>query len=171
MAEFVRKYGYPDKRGRVDRLNFGGVHRVGERHLTTHLLLTTEGYDASRDLITDANGCVALMSESGEMAAGWAFNSLFEHWSRKHAKAAYVPSQCRIEPRRQYAYGHKVRLAQGTDSLHLLKALASGSVFYDPGIKLENASTDTPHSKPRSQFRIASKNISAIYEAVETVEL
>jgi len=171
MAEFVRKYGYPDKRGRVDRLNFGGIHRVGERHLTTHLLLITEGYDATRGLITDANGCVALMSESGEMAAGWAFNSLFEHWSRKHAKAAYVPSQCRTEPRRQYAYGHKVRLAQGTDSLHLLKALASGSVFYDPGIKLENASSDTPHSKPRSQFRIASKNVSAIYQGVETVEL
>jgi hypothetical protein len=171
MAEFVRKYGYPDRKGREDRLNFGGVHRVGERHTTTKLVLMTEGYDAVRDLITDANGCVALVSESGEMAAGWAFNRLFEHWSRKHAKAAYVPSQCRTEPQRQYAYGHKIRLAQGTDSLRLLKALASGSVFYDPGIKLEGASSDAPHSKPRSQFRIASKNIGALYETLELVEL
>jgi hypothetical protein len=53
----------------------------------------------------------------------------------------------------------------------LLNALASGTVYYDPGIKLEGASSDSPHSKPRSQFRIASKNIGAIYEAVELVEL
>lgn len=171
MADFVRKFGYPDKKGREDRLNFGGVHRVGERHTTTRLMLTTQGYDVAHSKITDAEGCIALVSESGEMAAGWAFSGLFEHWSRKHNKAAYVPSQCRIEPQRQYAYGHKVRLAQGTDSLRLLNALASGTVYYDPGIKLEGASSDSPHSKPRSQFRIASKNIGAIYEAVELVEL
>lgn len=171
MAEFVRKFGYPDKKGREDRLNFGGVHRVGERHATTRLMLTTEGYDTERGKITDANGCIALVSESGEMAAGWAFSGIFEHWSRKHNKAAYVPSQCRTEPQRQYSYGHKVRLAQGTDSLRLLKAMATGTVYYDPGIKLEGASSANPHSKPRSQFRITSRNISAIYEEVELVEL
>ncbi len=171
MADFVRRFGYPDKKGRKDRLNFGGVHRVGERHPTTRLMLITQGYDLARGRITDTDGCIALVSESGEMAAGWAFSGLFEHWSRKHIKAAYVPSQCRVEPKRQYAYGPRVRLAQGTDSLRLLGAFASGTVYYDPGIKLEGASSDNPHSKPRSQFRIASKNIGAIYETVESVEL
>ncbi|HEY3856869.1 MAG TPA: hypothetical protein VGO67_20995 [Verrucomicrobiae bacterium] len=52
-----------------------------------------------------------------------------------------------------------MRLAEGTDSLCLLKALASGKVYYDPGIKLERASTDSPKPKPRSQFRIASKTL------------
>ena len=41
----------------------------------------------------------------------------------------------------------------------------------DPGIKLENASTDKPKHKKRSQFRVASKNIAALYETVETVEV
>ena len=72
---------------------------------------------------------------------------------------------------RQYHYGHKVRLAQQTDALRLLKAMASGAVYYDPGIKLEKASTEKPKNKKRSQFRVASKNIAALYETVETAEV
>jgi hypothetical protein len=59
---------------------------------------------------------------------------------------------------------------EGTDSLKLLAALAGGAVYYDPGIKLEHASTK-PEVKRRSQFRVASKNISALYESVEVVEV
>ena len=70
---------------------------------------------------------------------------------------------------RQYGYGHKVRLAQRTDSRRLLRAFAAGAMYYDPGIKLENASTDKPKPKKRSQFRVAAKNIAALYEMVETV--
>jgi len=64
-----------------------------------------------------------------------------------------------------------MRLAQGTDSLRLLRAFASGVMYYDPGIKLENASTEKAKSKKRSQFRVASKNIATLYETVETVEV
>ena len=170
VEAFVRQFGYADKRERPDRLNFGGVHRVGERHKTTHLTMTLPGYDAARDRITDANGCIALVSDTGEVAAAWAFSGLLAHWSRKHTKAANVPSQCRKEPARQYAYGDKVRLAQRTDSLRLLRALSAGAVYYDPGIKVEHASTG-PEVKRRSQFRVASKNIAALYKTVETVEV
>ena len=62
-----------------------------------------------------------------------------------------------------------VRLAQGTDSLRLLRAFASGAMYYDPGIKLENASTQKAKVKRRSQFRVASKNIGSLYETVEAV--
>jgi MvaI/BcnI restriction endonuclease family len=48
--------------------------------------------------------------------------------------------------------------------------MAGGAVYYDPGIKLEHASTD-PEVKRRSQFRVASKNIAALYESVEAVEV
>src|ERR1035437_9836215 len=171
VEAFVRKFGYADKKDRPDRMNFGGVHRSGERHETTHLTMTLPGYDAERGRITDANGCIALVSDAGEVAAAWAFSGLLSHWARKHSKAAYVPSQCRKEPARQYAYGGRVRLAQRTDSLRLLKALSTGVVYYDPGIKLEQASSAKPSHKQRSQFRIASKNIAALYETVELVEV
>ena len=127
------------------------------------------GYSEGR--ITDAAGSVVLVDVKGEVAASWSFTKILEHWTHKHAKAVYVPSNTRKEPSWQYRYGHKVRLAQKTDALRLLNAMASGAVYYDPGIKLENASSEKPLTKKRSQFRVASKDIAALYETHETVEL
>lgn len=170
VEAFVRRFGYADKKGRVDRMNFGGVHKDRERHPNTHLTMKLIGYDYDTGRIVDSRGSVALVNDASEIAASWAFDGLLTHWTRKHARAVYVPSLCRKEPRRQYSYGHKVRLATSTDFLRLLKGMAMGSVYYDPGIKLEHAST-TPQTKRRSQFRIASRNIPALYELVETVSL
>ena len=114
-------------------------------------------------------GRLFLVTNLDEVAASWSFKKILEHWAHKHAKAVYVPSKHQTEPNWQYAYGHKVRLAQGTDSLRLLRAFAAGAMYYDPGIKLENASTDNAKSKTRSQFRVVSRNIAALYETVETV--
>jgi hypothetical protein len=171
VEAFIRKFGYPDKNDRPDRLNFGGVHRAGERQVSTGLTMQLTGYDSAKGKITDASGAIALVSDTGEVAAAWAFSGLLAHWSRKHTRAAYVPSIRRTEPHWQYAFGARVRLAQKTDGLRLLKAMASGAVYYDPGIKLEQASTEKPTSKKRSQFRVASKNIAALYETVEVVEV
>jgi hypothetical protein len=171
VEAFVRKFGYKDKLGRADRLNFGGIHKVGARHDTTNLTMKLDGYDAAKGRITDAGGAVELVSDTGELAAAWSFSGLLEHWSRKHAKAVYVPSQCRKEPARQYCYGAKVRLAEQTDSLRLLQALAAGAVYYDPGIKVEHASAAKPSHKCRSQFRVGSRNIAALYESVSLVAL
>jgi hypothetical protein len=171
VQAFIRTFGYADRLGRGDRMNFGGVHRVGTRHPTTKLTMTLNGFGRASGRITDPSGHLALLSDDGRAAAVWPFAGLLEHWSRKHAKAVYVPSQCRKEPSRQYHYGHKIRLAERTDSLRLLRALADGAVYYDPGIKLENASSARPVCKRRSQFRIASRSIAALYESVHVAEL
>jgi len=168
---FIRKFGYADKQGRIDRMNFGGRHVVGLRCPPTGLTMQLAGFNAVTGKITNAEGEIALVSDAGQVAASWSFKKIFEHWSRKHTRAVYVPSQRRTEPKWQYAYGYKVRLAQRTDSLRLLRAFATGAVYYDPGIKLEHASSERPSHKKRSQFRVASKNIAALYEMVETVEV
>ena len=116
-------------------------------------------------------GKLFLVANLIEAASSWSFKKILEHWAHKHALAVYVPSKRQTDPKWQYAYGNKVRLAQGTDSLRLLKAFAAGAMYYDPGIKLENASTDKAKSKKRSQFRVASRNITALYESVETFEV
>lgn len=171
VEAFIRKFGYADKNDKPDRLNFGGRHFVGAACAATGLTMQLRGYDAAAGRITDAAGCFALVSAAGEVAAAWSFGKVLEHWSHKHTKAVYVPSNLQKEPMRQYRYGNKVRLAQKTDALRLLKAMAKGAVYYDPGIKLENASTEKPKNKRRSQFRVASKNITALYETVELVEV
>ena len=165
---FIKRYGYADKAGREDRLNVGGVHRAGKRHPLTGLTLTFLGYEGGK--ITDDKGCIALVDDAGNVAASWAFAGLMQHWTRKHAHAAYVPSEARREPNLQYRYGGRVRMAGQPDFLKLLAAFAGGTVYYDPGIKLEAASSTTPRLKRRSQFRISSADLTAIYRKIEIVE-
>jgi hypothetical protein len=170
VAAFIRKFGYPDKRGRADRLNFGGIHKVGLIQQSTQLTIRLSGYDSTRHKLVDANGAVELTDQLGFVAASWRFSGLLEHWTRKHEKAVYVPSECQKQPERKYRYGSKVRLAMRTDFLLFLRAMSDGSVYYDPGIKLE-ASKHGAVVKRRSQFRVASKNIPTLYESLEVVNL
>jgi hypothetical protein len=118
----------------------------------------------------DAQGAIQLIDDLGYVAASRAFSNLLKHWTRKHEKAVYIPSQCQKQPQRKYRYGAKVRLAMRTDFLLFLKAMFEGIIYYDPGIKLE-ASKHGATVKRRSQFRVASKNIPRLYENVELVNL
>ncbi len=168
---FIRKYGYPDQMGRDDRLNFGGTHRVCHRHPRTTLKLDLIGYDKEQRKITDVNGALVLKSEKGTIAASWDFASLMRHWNRKHSQAVYVPSKRRLQPRRQYCFGPVVRIGEGTDFLKVLEALERGSIYYDPGIKMENASSPHPKIKRRSQFRIKSRELSALYNRMTEIDV
>lgn len=167
---FVRKYGYVDRMGREDRLNFGGIHSVGRRQALTGLTIELLGYDAeSRKIQSD--GGIALTAANGEQAAVWHFAELMTHWNRKHSRAAYVPAEMRKVPEQSYRYGRKVLLGEGSDFLLFLEAMSVGAVYYDPGIKLEGASTDSPKTKRRSQFRIKSKDLGSLYQKIGWVDV
>lgn len=170
ISEFVRRYGYPDTKGRSDRLNFGGVYRVGAPpHHVTGLRLTLDGFDPTSGKYR-SDGSVQLMDMGGNLAASWPFAKLMNHWKEKHAHAAFVPSQSRKEPDLQYRFGRQILLGEGAEFGLLLKAINEGLVYYDPGIKLEAASTSKPKAKKRSQFRVASKNLAALYESSRIVD-
>ena len=96
---------------------------------------------------------------------------MMTHWNRKHAFAAYVPSLHRKGPPNQYRYGPVVRLGEGTDFLLLLQAFAAGTVYYDPGLKVERASSAQPEVKRRNQFRMRSRNLDALYKTLPTVDV
>ena len=170
VIPFIQEYGYPDTRGRTDRRNFGGVHRAGETCKKTGLTLTLLGYDHATGHITDPGGGIALIDGHDTQAAMWHYSGLMAHWNRKHASAAYLPSMMRTEPHREYKYGPSARLGVGTDFLKFLSAVNSGEVYYDPGIKAESWSHN-PVVKRRSQFRIKSKGIAALYDEVTTISL
>jgi hypothetical protein len=170
VIPFVRKFGYPDKNGRPDRMNFGGIHKAGQAHSLTGLTLEIVGFDSESRKITDSNGGIALVCQSGEIASMWDFAGLMEHWNRKHAQAVYVPALVHTEPYLEYSYGSEVRMGVGTNFLMLLDAFLGQDVYYDPGIKVENISTH-PRTKRRSQFRIKSKNLAGLYSEFSTVDL
>lgn len=167
---FLKMYGYPDKTGREDRINFGGIHKIGIRHSSTQLEMQLIGFDKETGKIRNSNGRISLIDIKGNETASWSFASMLLHWNRKHNQACYVPSLSETEEERQYRYGNKIILGSGTDFQLFLKQMAIGNIYYDPGIKMENVST-RPKIKKRSQFRIKSQYLANLYKTNETVDI
>lgn len=167
---FIRNYGYLDKSGRPDRMNFGGIHKVDEIHNTTKLEMRLIGFDTEAGKIRSSNGRIALLDQRENEAASWSFASMLLHWNRKHDKACYVPSLPETTGDRKYRYGNNIVLGTGTDFQLFLSEMAKGNIYYDPGIKLENMST-RPKIKKRSQFRIKSKYLSDLYKKNEIINV
>lgn len=167
---FIRKFGHPDHSGKKDRLNFGGIHYIKRKNPNTGLTLILEGYDSETNRINSVDGGICL-TDGDNILAKWSYIGIIEHWKRKHSQAAYIPSLCKIAVQgRAYWFGPIIRLGEGTDILLLLKAMTIGSVYYDPGIKLEDINVK-PKLKRRSQFRICSKNIAQLYRTLEAVDV
>jgi hypothetical protein len=167
---FIRRFGYADVTGRLDRINFGGIHRFGEDHARTGMKLILTKFDAPSAKILDAEGGLALMRGS-ECGASWSFRKLINHWKRKHDKAAFVPNTARVGPPRRYRYSATVRLGEESEVPKFLAAVISGSLYYDPGLKLEAASTNNPRSKRRSQFRMRVRDLQCLYGSFDDIAL
>ena len=171
VADFLRRYSYPDKSGKPDRFNFGGIYACNrDFHGETGLRLMLEGFDEATGRITDMEGGIVLLSRNDEIAALWSFTGIMQHWNRKHAQAAYVPSIFQTPPP-EYAYGPRVLLCERTDFTLFLKAIASGVIYYDPAIKVEGSSSAKPKIKRRSQFRIKHDQLTTMYHQYEVVDL
>lgn len=167
FQEFMRRYGYPDKSGVEGRINFGGVYAcTREAHADTGLRLAMQGYDSASGKITDLTGGVVLLDRNDEVAAHWRFTGIIEHWNRKHAQAAYVPSLFQTPPP-EYCYGPRVLLCEGTDLTLFLGAIAGGTIYLDPALKLLVALDGSLDWKKRNQFRVQHINLKSIYHKAE----
>lgn len=167
---FVRRFGYADMRGREDRLNFGGIYRIGQASERTGLRIELSGYDAQKGKLTDSRGSLVLLDANDVEAASWSFEGMLAHWTRKHAMAAYVPAEKRVGDPTAYRYGTRVTCAQGTDYNRLLSALALGKVYLDPAIKVEGASS-APRLKRRNQFRVRFADLGFLYHDAYEVDV
>jgi hypothetical protein len=163
VERFLRRFGYADKSGVADRINFGGVYTNGSGfHNDTKLAMRLSGYDNATHKILDMSGGIQLADVTGTIAAQWNFAHLIAHWNTKHAKAVYVPSETSDGPAR-YRYSNNVTLCEGTDFLLFLRAVSDGVIYLDLGVKLENANGAKPLIKRRNQFRIKQSAVPRIY--------
>lgn len=171
VVPFVERYGYADRSGKPDRLNFGGRYDCQEGfHHLTGLRMALDGYDPSSGKITDMTGGMSLVDADGRVGASWTFCGMMAHWNRKHAQAAYVPSLFQTPPP-EYSFGPQVLLCEQTDFLLFLRAFADGIVYYDPAVKVEQATSDLPAVKRRSQFRVTHGDLTSLYYRHELVAL
>ena len=175
QAEFVLRYGHvsgTDENGEPNEYYFtsGDINRFGEDKDRARLNLELVGFNDAKHF--DPNGMIALYDkETSELAAGWSYLKLLEHWQRKHNRAAYVPylKEGKAEST-TVEFGPLITLGISTSFGLFLQAFQDGKAVYDPGVKitLKNGKW-APH--PRSQFRINLKDISAIYQEVKEVDL
>jgi hypothetical protein len=158
---FVRKYGYQRTDG---VLYFTGTHKVNTRQNKTKQLLTLEGFDPTKGKIINVDGGIYMTDVNDNDSAVWSYPGLIKHWGRKHANAVYVRYTSRSAPGPQYQYLSPVRLGVGTDFNKYLAAMYAGHVVYDPATKYTpNDNGNGGKVKARSQFRMASKNLTMLY--------
>lgn len=167
VEAFVRKYG---RQTANDVLYFTGVHRANVRCEMSGQTLEVRGFNLLENKIVDVNGGIELLDSARNVSARWSFARLMEHWGRKHASAAYVKYEKDSSRPPHYRYLSPALLGEGTDFVKYLAALASGTVVYDPGSKVE-AATSRPRVKARSQFRISVKSLPALYSRFDRVDL
>lgn len=170
VERFLRKFGYKDRREREDRINFGGTFIVGKTEKNTKLKLELTGYKPGTKGI-DPSGSLRIVNDAGVVASSWSNEALIKHWARKHARAVYVPSECRKNGVRSYRYGSTVCIGRGTRADLLMNAITTGRMYIDPGIKLEGASSAHPKTKRRNQFRVKWGNLESLYEQWELKRL
>lgn len=164
IAEFIKKFGYPDRNGKKDRFNFGGVHRVSDNdfHKLTNLKLSIYGFDNGN--FTEKDGHIGLINKDGETVAFWSFTKLLQHWQKKHAKTCYVKSE-RKEEGEDYYYKYSTDIELGIDSSFnkFILALEQGIVYYDPASKLYKED-EKWKTKARSQFRMKESDLKTLYK-------
>ncbi|ELG2041879.1 hypothetical protein RAX51_000783 [Vibrio fluvialis] len=168
LKAFLDRYA---TRKQPERLDFTGRHEVDKTNEKTTLNMQMEGYDPKSGQITDPDGGLMLRDNEGNLAAGWRFDKVIEHWKRKHSNTCYVNYTAHKDKELpSYHYGPKITLGQGTSLENFLQGLHTCAIYYDPGInmKLKN---DKWSPKKRSQFRVKWKDISQLYNTVRSLDL
>lgn len=170
FVAFMGAYGH-DAKKTLGRTNFGGVYKVGAGiRSNKKLRLDLDGYNRHTKKYRP-DGAVVMVNDASDVAMSWSFAKLLDHWKSKHAKAAYVPSQILRGEDPQYRFGSRVLLGTGAEFGRLLASLASGNVYYDPGIKLEQPTEGRATAKRRSQFRVRSGDLHGLYECFKEVDV
>lgn len=172
LVNFMHRFGYPDKNGKPDRLNFGGRHVANKPCNATNLTLEVQGFNIVTQRIENAAGQLALMNSHNDVAVSWSFPKLMDHWKRKHSQAVYIPCMLRkTSSGTEYCYGSDIELGVGTTFEMFLASMIAGYVYYDPGIKLENVSSAKPKPKKRSQFRVNHKHLNSLYKNLVSINV
>jgi hypothetical protein len=170
VVEFLKQWGYPDKRGKPNRRNFGGIHKCDNPADATGLEMRIFGWKQDAPDRFDSTGYLALVSDDGILAAGWSFNKLIDSWKRKHTAAVYVPA-IKDKPTGRFWYGAHVILCHDIDFGQVLLAIKNGKLFLDPAVKADKWNSAKPLIKKRMQMRIKRFDVPCLYRQSETVDL
>ncbi|WP_143871535.1 MvaI/BcnI family restriction endonuclease [Catenovulum sediminis] len=167
LEQFLRKYGWSKAEGRMD---FASIHKNNLKNERTQLSLIMTGYDPKKEEITDPDGGLHLVDDKGNLAAGWGFSKLLEHWKKKHSRTCFVSYKKIDDGDIKFTFGPNVTLAEGASLKRFLQSLYGQAIYYDPGINMKLVNGKWKPKK-RNQFRIKFKDIGDLYLIVNDLDL
>ena len=162
FRDFMTAYGRDGGKGDGSRW-FTGVHRTGKPNNKTGYTLSVLGLDIAFDKFSSNPSDIRVEIRdpvAGTLISGWSLEKLANSWNTKHAFAAYVPAKLQnltAGTGDKYHFLEPWFMCEGTDVWRLLRAIASGLVYYDPGHEIN------PLGKAwvRPQWRIATTKLEA----------
>ncbi len=162
--EFIKKYGYLDKK-KPDTKRFGATLKYNILHQRFGILLDVKGFDPSAGAMTSQTGEIGLYKSNVKLAS-WSFDKLLDHWQAKHSKAVYIPSIRQTRKSQiEYKYGSNIRLLEGTTFEMFLNSICATHIVYDGANKVENITTTCKPNRRRSQFRTKWKHLGSLYKS------
>lgn len=165
VTEFVKRFGYPDKSGKPDRLNFGGRYFFGPPVALTGARLAVEGYHPDTGI--EPEGRLVLFMRDGTKGAIWPFADLLKHWTQKHARAVFVPYEREgAGSASRFRYAPSVLLGWDSDLTRFIHQIWFGYVNYDPACKIEGVAGGAPKAKHRHQFRTTLGRLDGLYDRI-----
>ena len=178
FREFMRKFGWPGKKG-DGRIVFNGVFRYKKPNTNSKYFIDISGYEENTKEFDDilSSIIVCLLNENFDgLVSGWSFQKLLDGWSKKHMSACYVEYQ-----KKAYAFdGHdakycftgRVFICEQSTIFKYLNAIVENNVYYDPGHEIKA----TGESKVRPQWRLSvtqklGNKLNGLYEKVTETSL
>ena len=130
LEYFLKSWGYQGDDG---RWRITGRHFVDYQHERTNLSLRLRGYDVATNKLTDVDGGLELVDESGTVTFVGAREKLLSKWKDKHQNTAIVPAKKQvIDGVAYFKFDKKVLLCEGGDIYRMLRCIADGRVYFDP---------------------------------------
>ena len=155
LKTFLKEFGWVGAKN-DGSLRFNGKHSTVNVYKKSGLKLELEhwNYESNSPDGKGSPNVLLINPLTKEIAAGWTFEKLAEKWGRKHAGAMFVQANKFIQDEgtlpSHYSYGPDAYCGLGTSPLHLMKSIALGLVYLDPGDRINAAGEE----KKRTQWRI-----------------
>lgn len=134
---FMTTYGSPDD-GSPHIRRFAGLHSTHSTNTQTGLRLRVTNWDleTGRPSGSEPPALQLLDEQRRVVAAGWSLDHLARAWAEKHVNAIYVRTSSRRDQKglypTHYQFGPDAIIAEGTDILRFLHAVAIGEIYLDP---------------------------------------
>ena len=159
LTDYLHEFGWPGTKG-DGSYRFNGKHDTQRPYDRSHAMVVIDHWDpiSNGPDGTGEPNVLLLHTGTDTVIAGWTFESLAAKWSKKHSGCVYVEYQRRPESglATDYRYGPHAHIGQGTSINHLLRSLSSGSIYLDPGDRVNADGAE----KARMQWRTSgSRNV------------